>query len=76
MSYNISLIGSGTMGMSIAQLFILTKKFQKVHLLVRSNKEDFVKKELENFLNKQLKKNKIDSQHINYYNRNFSNISQ
>lgn len=61
MNYNISIIGSGTMGVSIAQLLATNTIATSVNIITKKNKIEATELAIESFIKKQAKRNKIDS---------------
>ncbi|WP_028487986.1 3-hydroxyacyl-CoA dehydrogenase family protein [Thiothrix lacustris] len=59
MNYKVSIIGSGTMGLSIAQLLASTETVNHIQIITRKDKIEASQSTIESFLNKQIKKKKL-----------------
>lgn len=71
MNYNISIIGSGTMGISIAQLLATNTVANSVNIITKKDKIEATTFTIESFLNKQIRKGKIDSIYMDSFKERF-----
>ena len=67
MNYNISIIGSGTMGISIAQLLATNTVANSVNIITKQDKTEATTFAIESFLNKQIRKGKIASVYMDSF---------
>jgi 3-hydroxybutyryl-CoA dehydrogenase len=72
MNYEISIIGSGTMGLSIAQLLATNTTAEHVQIITKKDKLEAARSVIESFLNKQIKKKKLESSLMDDFKRRFT----
>lgn len=72
MDYEVSIIGSGTMGLSIAQLLASTETVERIHLFTRKDNIEKSKSIIEFFLNKQINKKKLPPLLLDSFSNRFS----
>ncbi len=76
MSYEVGIIGSGTMGLSIAQLLATNMAANSVTLITKKHKIDTIKFTIEFFIKKLIKKGKLDASFTERFETRFTFSSE
>lgn len=76
MNYEVCIIGSGTMGLSIAQLLATNMTANSVTLITKKDKLDATKLIIKSFINKLIKKGKLDTSFAENFETRFTFSSE
>lgn len=72
MNYEISIIGSGTMGLSIAQLLASNTTAKHVQIITKKDRLEAARLVIESFLSTQIRKKKLDSSLMDDFRKRFT----
>jgi 3-hydroxybutyryl-CoA dehydrogenase len=72
MNYEVSIIGSGTMGLSIAQLLATNTTASHVQIITKKDRLEAANSVIESFLSKQIRKKKLDTSLMDDFKKRFT----